>query len=117
MYDFRQQMAYPEEEVLQFFHIDTIDAGQDFLKFDEDWKEWTLNDGSKCLILDYLNIETDKDSNVLLKDENGFGLGKKPKNSLYVDQSYWVYRNLEKIPESFNEKYLRKNMWTILGPP
>ena len=117
MYDFRQQMAYPEEEVLQFFHIDTIDAGQGFLKSDENWKEWTLNDGSKCLILDYLNIETDKDSNVLLKDENGFDLGKKPKNSLYVDQSYWVYRGMEKIPETFDEKDLRKNMWTIPGPP
>lgn len=33
MYDFVQQLAYPEKEIMDMFHIDTIDAGQAFLEF------------------------------------------------------------------------------------
>ena len=39
MYDFIQQLAYPEKEVMERFHIDAIDAGQAFLKKDRNWRE------------------------------------------------------------------------------
>jgi uroporphyrinogen decarboxylase len=89
MYDFVQQLAYPEKKIRDMFHVDAIDAGQAFLKSDDDWKKWTLNDNSTCLIPKYLNIEIDEDLTVLVKDKNGLVLGKKPKTSLYVDQTYW----------------------------
>ena len=117
MYDFIQQLAYPEEEIMKLFNIDVINAGQAFLKERGDWDEWFLNDGSKCLIPSYLNIETTSDSTVLLKDNKNFILGKKPKSSLYVDQSYWVYQNLPKLPEKFNNEDLVKFVWAIPSPP
>lgn len=117
MYDFKQALAYPEKEVRDRFHIDTIDAGQGFLKSDDDWLEWTLNDGSRCLIPKFINFEVDADQNVLLKDEHGLTLGVKPKSSLYVDQVYWAYGDLEKIPERFSDADLRKNLWAIPIPP
>ena len=67
MYDFIQQLAYPEEEILKMFHVDTIDAGQAFLKSEDDLKTWILNDGTKCKIPKYLNIETDSSNTVYLK--------------------------------------------------
>ncbi|MDZ7838086.1 MAG: hypothetical protein U5N58_09105 [Actinomycetota bacterium] len=48
MYDFIQQLAFPHPEVMEHFHIDAIDAGQGFLSDADDWRTWTLNDGSKC---------------------------------------------------------------------
>lgn len=45
MYDFQQQLAYPEKEIRDLFHVDTIDAGQAFLKDKDEWQEWALNDG------------------------------------------------------------------------
>ena len=117
MYDFIQQLAYPEEEIMNMFHIDIIDAGQAFLKDEENWKEWILNDGSKCLIPKYLNVEIDRQSTVLLKDKNNLVLGKKPKSSLYIDQSYWAYKDLPKIPDTFNYKDLSKFIWSIQPPP
>ena len=60
------QLAWVEKEVIDKFHIDVIDAGQNFLKSDDDWKEWTLNDGSKCLIPKYVPIKRDKDGTVYM---------------------------------------------------
>jgi len=117
MYDFVQQLAYPENEIMDMFHIDVIDAGQAFLKSDDNWREWTLGDNLKCLIPKYFNAEIDKDSTVLVKDKNNFVLGKKPKTSLYVDQVYWVYKDLPSIPDIFEDKDIVKHMWAIPSPP
>ena len=116
MYDFIQQLAYPEKNVLELFHIDTIDVGQAFLPDNSDWKEWTLDDGSRCLIPKYLNLEIENDSTVLLKNDEGFVLGKKPKDSLYVDQVYWVYKDLPQIPETIMDEDLSNEMWSIPDP-
>ena len=117
MYDFIQQLAYPEKEIRDLFHVDVIDAGQAFLNNDSEWRKWTLNNGSKCLIPKYLNVEIDKEGTVLLKNNDDVILGKKPKSSLYVDQSYWVYKDLPKIPDTFNDKDLVKQLWAIPSPP
>ncbi len=117
MYDFVQQLAYPEKEIMDMFHIDTIDAGQAFLESDDNWREWTLNNNSKCLIPKYLNIEIGKDLTVLVKNKNNLVVGKKPKTSLYVDQIYWVYKNLPAIPDNFDEEDISKNMWATPSPP
>jgi len=116
MYDFIQQLAYPEQEILDLFHIDAIDTSRGFLKSNNEWREWTLNDGSRCLIPKYLNIEIDKDLTVFLKNEDGLILGKKPKSSLYIDQAYWVYGNLPSIPQDLDEEVLTKQMWAIPNP-
>lgn len=117
MYDFIQQLAYPEKEVRDLFHIDAIDAGQSFLQEETDWREWKLSDGTRCLIPNYLNIEIDYESNVYVKDNNNLILGKKPKSSLYIDQTYWIYGELPRIPENFNNDDLSKFIWSIPSPP
>lgn len=67
MYDFMQQLSYPEEKVMEAFNIDVINAGRAFLNSNNDWLEWILDDGSKCFIPRYLNIEIDKNSTDLLE--------------------------------------------------
>ncbi len=117
MYDFIQQLAYPHKEILDLFNIDVIDVGQAFLKNDSDWKPWQIDNFHSCLIPAYLNIEKDKDGNVFLKNNEGIILGKKPKSSLYVDQAYWVYKDLQSLPDSFDDKELNRHMWAIPSPP
>jgi uroporphyrinogen decarboxylase len=117
MYDFIQQLAYPDREVRERFHVDAIDVGQAFLTGDDDWREWTLNDGSQCLIPYYLNVEKDEEGSVLLKHSDGTVLGKKPASSLYVDQTYWVYGSYESIPEYIDDEDLQRHMWAVPTPP
>jgi len=117
MYDFIQQIAYPEKEIMDMFHVDAIDAGQAFLKTEDKWREWILNDGSKCLIPKYLNIEVDSENNIFLKNKDGTILGIKPVSSLYVDQCFWVYKDFPSLPETFKDEDLDKHMWAIPSPP
>ncbi|MCG9479430.1 MAG: methyltransferase [Actinomycetia bacterium] len=117
MYDFIQQLSFPHPEVMEHFHIDAIDAGQGFLNDEDDWRTWTLNDGSKCLIPKFLNIEIDEKNTVFILDQDGTRLGKKPASSLYVDQCFWIYQDLPSIPEEFNHQDLDKHMWAVPSPP
>jgi len=117
MYDFIQQLAYPDFDIINYFGIDVIDAGQGFLKRIADWKKWQLNDNSKCFIPGYLNVEKSADGTVFLKSDEGLILGKKPKASLYVDQAYWVYKDLPALPETFYDDDIRKHLWALPIPP
>jgi uroporphyrinogen decarboxylase len=117
MYDFIQQLAYPDKEVMELFHVDTIDAGQAFLKNSDEWKQWELSDGSKCLIPKFLNIEIGEEGTVYVLSADGTRLGKKPKTSLYVDQCYWGYRDMESIPDDFQDKDLDRHVWAVPSPP
>lgn len=117
MYDFIQQLAYVDNEIMKSFHIDVIDAGQGFLESDNDWKEWSLNDSSKCLIPKYLNIEIDNEGTVYALNKDGTKWGRKPKTSLYVDQFYWVYENLSSLPEEINESDISKSLGVVPSPP
>lgn len=117
MYDFQQQLAYPEKEVRDLFHVDVIDAGQAFLEDDDNWKEWTLNDGSKCHIPKYLNYEIDENGTLFLKTPAGIVVGKKPKTSLYVDQAYWPFSSYDNIPEDLDTEELNHTLWSVPSPP
>jgi uroporphyrinogen decarboxylase len=112
------QLAWVEKEVIDKFHIDVIDAGQNFLKSDDDWKEWTLNNGSKCLIPKYVPIKRDKDGTVYMynKDYSKI-IGKQPRTSLYVDQVYWPYGELDAIPREFKDKDLVEFTWAVSTQP
>jgi len=117
MYDFQQQLAYPEKEVRDLFHVDVIDAGQAFLLEDKHWQEWTLNDGSICHIPKYLILEIDDKETVFLKNNNGLIVGKKPKTSLYVDQIYWPFFDSPAIPEEIDKNKFNDILWAVPSPP
>src|SRR5665647_1300740 len=80
-------------------------------------KKWELNQGSKCLIPKFLNIEIGEQDIVYVLSADRTRLGKKPKSSLYVDQCYWVYRDMESIPDDFQDKDLDKHIWATPSPP
>jgi uroporphyrinogen decarboxylase len=117
MYDFIQQLAYPDKEVLDIFNVDCIDASQAFLLDSSDWVEWHLDDGSACLIPSYLNLERKDNGTVNLMDRDGTILGSKPVNSLYVNQVYYAYGSTAGIPGHIDEKDLKKNMWKLPTTP
>jgi uroporphyrinogen decarboxylase len=46
VYDTMQQLALPEPPILERFHVDAIDLNNTLGRFPEEWKDWTLPDGS-----------------------------------------------------------------------
>lgn len=117
MTDFITQLISPDMSILEMFHIDVIDAGQGFLKSADDFFIWKLNDNSKVLVPKYYKIEYDKDGTVYVCNKAGLRLAKKPKTSVFFDQCYWIYGNLNSIPEKIRETDLDKYYWAIPWPP
>jgi uroporphyrinogen decarboxylase len=57
VYDFIQQLAIIEPEVLAVLGSDAIDWGRGFWKEAQDWKVWVLPDGTPCKIPAYLDLK------------------------------------------------------------
>ena len=119
--DFMCQLAYLDEAILEHFNIDVIDPGQFFLKDRSNWREYTIPfDGTKCLIPKYLDnlydIKIDKDGTVSIHSKDGILFGIMPKSSRVVDQEYWPWGDLEKIPEEIDSDWKDKHLWFIPKP-
>jgi len=117
MHNFNEQLGYPEKEFFdKFLYLDVIDCSANFLKSDNDWKEFELSDGSKCLIPYWINL-IDEPDKFLVTDDSGFVLAIKPKKSLYLRQTYWALENLEHIPDEYDFAAINKNMWASITLP
>src|SRR6266496_6124778 len=59
VYDPIQQLAIVDEDVLQRFHVDTIELGRAFALEDKYWTDWVLPDGTPCLMPVWAKPERD----------------------------------------------------------
>ena len=116
MYDVVQQLVYPDPEISKIFNVDIIDAGQAFIGNEVNWKEFELRDKSKCLVPGRINFSKANDGAIDVVYEDGTVLGKMPAKSLYIDQTYWVYGDLERIPDVFSKEDFAKELWTYTTP-
>ena len=110
--NFAFQSVYPEDEIIEKFNIDLIDAGRAFIEL-VDWKMWQITDDISCLIPDYIDIEYDVDDVIYLKNKDGFVVAKKRKKSFYFDSSPGPFEKMDSIPTTFNEEDLIKTVWDI----
>ncbi len=116
VYDMVQQLAVLDEDVLERFGVDTIELGRGFCLRDEDWKPWTLTDGSTCLIPTYIDVRKEGDKWWLYNtDSRPVGVQKPGMN--FFDQTYWPY--LDGIPDDLSHlsEDLGSVMWSIPSPP
>ncbi len=89
VYDVIQQLAQPEDPILDFFDADVIDLGRAFLIAPEDWTDFTLPDGSAAKIPVHLRVEPDGDGGYLARSEDGMVIGAMPKGAFYLSQTYF----------------------------
>jgi len=114
MYDFAQQLVYPEDWFLKRFNIDIIDGGQAFINEEKNCQIWTLNSGREVLVPGHFRFEKGNDDNHLLYDfSKKTQIAIKEKASLYFTQNFWVYEASEKIPEIINYEDLDKNLYGL----
>lgn len=114
VYDPVQQLAIVDEDLLQLFGIDTIELGRAFALEDEHWQEWTLPDGTPCLMPAWVNLRRDPDRWVILSD-TGRELAQMPDGVLYFEQTYWPF--LEEDDLDHLRDHLGQSMWTAIASP
>ncbi len=89
VYDVIQQLAQPEDPILDYFEADVVDLGRAFLTAAEDWKEFILPDGSPAKIPAHLPVEPDGDGGYLAKSGDGTVIGAMPRGAFYLSQTFY----------------------------
>ena len=109
VYDPIQQLAVVDEDVLERFGVDIVEMGRGFGLSDADWQEWTLPDGSPCLMPAWVKLER-QPGQWIMKSARGTLLGRMPDGALYFEQASYPFSeadNLGDLPAAFEEC-----MWT-----
>ena len=116
VYDMVQQLAVIDEDVFERFGVDTIELGYGFGLKEEDWKSWTLTDGSDCLIPSFIDVRRDGE-NWVLYNAKGRPVGIQKPGMQFFDQIYWPY--LDGVPEDLSGlgEAVGEVMWAIPTPP
>jgi uroporphyrinogen decarboxylase len=97
VYDPIQQLAIVDDDVLQRFGVDTVEMGRGFSHDNCDWQEWTLPDGSPCLMPSWVKLERRTDEWVM-KSSAGTVMGRMPDGALYFEQVNYPFIETEDLP-------------------
>jgi uroporphyrinogen decarboxylase len=114
VYDPIQQLAIVDEDVLERFHVDTIELGRGFALDDADWVDWTLPDGTPCQMPRWAAPERQQGAWVL-RSKSGRIIGRMPDGALYFEQAHWPFLDgddLDRIPEALDE-----TIWCAVATP
>lgn len=87
VYDTMQQLALPEPPILERFHVDVIDLNNTLGRFEEEWKDWTLPDGSPAKVPVDFNPIREGDC-LVVKDSLGRVQMRMPDGCLYFEPCF-----------------------------
>lgn len=117
VYDVVQQLAQPEGEILDYVQADVVDLGRAFLTAPEDWKDFTLPDGSPAKIPAWIDLR-ERDGGWAFVAEDGTLLGQMPPGVTYLSQCYWPLADLPaNLTRAQLEEAMQKVIWAALPTP
>ncbi|MBI4604952.1 MAG: methyltransferase [Planctomycetes bacterium] len=118
MYDLVQQLAIPDDDVLERFHVDVADLGHLVVPPRDSWKGWTLPDGSPALVPGWFEPAFGPDGTLEIRDRDGLLLAAQPRGCLYVEQTHFPFRG-RPAPRTAREvrEAMAKVVWAYLPSP
>ncbi len=113
IYDVVQELAQPEDEVLERFGIDTVDIGRTFNTEDSDWYDSTLSDGSTAQYPVWFRPKREG-SALKAYHADGTHIATKPEGATFFDQACFPY--LDGYPETYEDlpKAMEKVLWAAM---
>ena len=115
VYDPIQQLAIVDEDVLSRFQVDTIELGRAFALEDKYWTDWTLPDGTPCLMPVWARPERENGDWVLRSKSDGQVIARMPEGVWYFEQvnfPFLEHEDLERV-----EAELAGCMWAAVASP
>lgn len=101
VYDVVQQLAQPEEVILDRFGVDVVDIGRAFNTEDSAWQPTTLADGQAAFRPAWFQPEPQPDGSFVARMKDGLDIAHMPAGGTFFDQSYFPY--LDGYPADFRE--------------
>lgn len=100
VYDVVQQLAEPEEEILDRFHVDVVDLGRSFNTRATDWQPVTLFNGSPAAYPRWFNPEPTDEGGWRARASDGVEIAIQLKEMNFFDQTCYPW--LEDYPSDFS---------------
>ena len=92
IYDVVQQLAQPDQIIIDRFGIDVLDIGRSFNNLPTDWYPITMSNGAEALYPKWFHPEVQSDGSYLTFDSDGERvLSKMPVGATFFDQTYFPY--------------------------
>ena len=113
IYDVVQQVAQPEDMILDRFGADVIDIGRAFNDKDSDWYDVTLADGSTGQYPAWFRPEKQPDGSWIAKDEEGV-IARMPVGATFFDQAFFPYP--DECPDTWDglDHAMGRVLWNAL---
>ena len=114
VYDVVQQLAQPEDFILNRFHIDAIDIGRTFNTEAAAWLPTVLADGQKAEYPAWFHPEPQADGSFIARMKDGLDIAHMPAGGTFYDQTYFPY--LDGYPADFSKlsDEMGKILWAAL---
>ena len=91
VYDVVQQLAQPEDEVLDRFRVDVVDVGRAFNTEEPAWRPTVLADGQTALCPAWFHPERQPDGAFVARMPDGLEIARMPAGATFFDQTYFPY--------------------------
>lgn len=116
VYDFIQQLALVQDDLLDLVGADVVELGHDFHAQKDYWQDWELADGTPCKIPRFIKVEKTGAGNVVVGDE-GQVICIQKKGCDFYEQTCFPY--LDSSEAAFTDLAYKLNqiMWCRLGIP
>ena len=101
VYDVVQQLAQPEDALLDRFHVDAVDVGRAFNTEDSAWQSTTLTDGQPAQYPAWFHPERQPDGSFVARTRAGLDIAHMPEGGAFFDQTYFPY--LDGYPVDFRD--------------
>lgn len=119
IYDVVQQLAQPDDSVLDMFGVDVIDVARSFDTEPSDWSPTVLANGDKAYHPLFFNPVAQPDGSYNCYDDDGVRvLARMPDGATFFDQTYFPY--IDGYPSDYSglAEAMDKVMWSryTVGP-
>jgi len=101
VYDVVQQLAEPEDFLLDRFRIDAVDIGRAFNTEASAWQPTILCDGQPALYPAWFHPERQADGSWIARMKDGLDIAHMPARVTFYDQTYFPY--LDDYPADFRD--------------
>ncbi len=114
IYDVVQQLALPEENILDRFSIDVLDVGRMFNSEESNWYDITMPNGNPAQYPKWFRPVKKKDGSWNFFTKDGTPIAKMPEGATFFDQTCFPY--LEGYPNNFRNlpDAMEKVLWAAM---
>lgn len=112
VYDVVQQLAQPDDHIIDLFGVDVLDVGRTFNDLPSDWKPTVLANGASAFYPKWYNpVKMSDGSYVTFDDDGKRMLSRMPVGATFFDQTYFPYVN--GYPDSYEslDAEMGRIMW------